>query len=99
MKTRCHLREREPGKGFVDTEGVENQYWERDGIIPEVTHHTANNLIPGNNTVQTVIPALRVTATTVKLTVSGTVVCPIKTLIWSLHSHHRVRIQWFIFRS
>jgi hypothetical protein len=33
----------------MDTERVGNQYWERDGIIPEVTDHTANNLIPGND--------------------------------------------------
>jgi hypothetical protein len=37
-------------KGFCrHTETVESQYWERDGILPDVTNHTVINVKPGSD--------------------------------------------------
>jgi hypothetical protein len=63
---------KEDWDGFCrHTETVKKQYWERDGIIPELTDHIVINLKPGCNsdmTVGTGMPTLRVTVTIVNLT-------------------------------
>jgi hypothetical protein len=38
----------EVGGGVRHTQAVEKQYWERSGIIPEVTDHVVINLSPGS---------------------------------------------------
>jgi hypothetical protein len=37
------------GKGFINTETVEKQYWERGGIVPKITDHSVINLNPDSD--------------------------------------------------
>jgi hypothetical protein len=73
------------------TETVEKQYWETDGIIPEVTDHTVTNLKPGCNrhtTVRIGTQTLRVTVTAVNLTLNAVTLCLMKTVTWSLQTQY-----------
>jgi hypothetical protein len=50
VKKRCNGTCDKGGRsGFINTETVEYQYWERGGIVPKVTDHTVINLGPGSD--------------------------------------------------
>jgi hypothetical protein len=93
------LMTKEDWEGFcTHRDTVENQYWRSYGIIPKVMDRTVINLNPGCHSewMRTVMPTLKVTVTVVKLT-STIILCLVKTVIWSLHSHYRVKQWMFLF--